>query len=63
MVEFGVIFIFGKFRFGDNLLNKFWVRGDKVKFVVCGDEYIALVIGKCVSIDIFIRGNCILRLI
>lgn len=54
MVEFGVIFIFGKFRFGDNLLNKFWVRGDKVKFVVCGDEYIVLVIGKCVSIDIFI---------
>lgn len=62
MAESGAIFTFGKSRFGDNLPNKFWVRGDKAKSVACGDEHTALVTGKCVSIDTFIRGNFISRL-
>lgn len=41
--ESGAIFTFGKSRFGDNLPNKFWVRGDKAKSVACGDEHTALV--------------------
>lgn len=61
MAESGAIFTFGKSRFGDNLPNKFWVRGDKAKSVACGDEHTALVTGKCVSIDTFIRGNFISR--
>lgn len=62
MAESGAIFTFGKSRFGDNLPNKFWVRGDKAKSVACGDEHTALVTGKCVSIDTFIWGNFISRL-
>lgn len=65
MAESGAIFTFGKSRFGDNLPNKFWVRGDKAKSVACGDEHTALVTGKCVSIrycePTFIWGNFISR--
>ena len=37
------MFTFGKSRFADNLPNKFWVRGDKVVAVACGDEHTALI--------------------
>lgn len=43
VVDFGVVFMFGKSCFLD---NKFWICDDVVIYFVCGDEYFVVVIGS-----------------